>query len=107
MFIGIDWGGTKMEVIALDRDGATRARHRIATPVSGYDACIRAVQELVATAEQMAGETGTIGIGIPGSPNPRTGIVRNSNAVLLNGQPLGRDLSAALGREVRLANDAN
>lgn len=107
MFIGIDWGGTKMEVIALDRDGATRARHRIATPVSGYDACIRAVQELVATAEQMAGETGTIGIGIPGSPNPRTGMVRNSNAVLLNGQPLGRDLSAALGREVRLANDAN
>ena len=80
MFIGIDWGGTKMEVIALDRDGTTRARHRIATPTSGYDACIRAVQELVATAEQMAGEQGTIGIGIPGSPNPRTGIVRNSNA---------------------------
>ena len=107
MFIGIDWGGTKMEVIALDRDGTTRARHRIATPTSGYDACIRAVQELVAAAEQMAGETGTIGIGIPGSPNPRTGIVRNSNAVLLNGQPLGRDLGQALGREVRLANDAN
>ncbi|WP_275785420.1 ROK family protein [Pararhizobium gei] len=107
MFIGIDWGGTKMEVIALDRDGQTRARHRIATPTSGYEACIRAVQELVATAEQMAGETGTVGIGIPGSPNPRTGIVRNSNAVLLNGQPLGRDLGAALKREVRLANDAN
>jgi fructokinase len=107
MFIGIDWGGTKMEVIALDRDGTTRARHRIATPTSGYDACIRAVQELVATAEQSAGEQGSIGIGIPGSPNPRTGIVRNSNAVLLNGQPLGRDLRAALGRDVRLANDAN
>jgi fructokinase len=107
MLIGIDWGGTKMEVIALDRDGATRARHRIATPTSGYDACIRAVQELVAAAEQTAGDKGTIGIGIPGSPNPRTGIVRNSNAVLLNGRPLGRDLEDALGRPVRLANDAN
>jgi fructokinase len=107
MFIGIDWGGTKMEVIALDRDGSTRARHRIPTPTSGYDACISAVQELVAAAEQSAGESGSIGIGIPGSPNPRTGIVRNSNAVLLNGRPLGRDLEVALGRPVRLANDAN
>ncbi len=107
MFIGIDWGGTKMEVIALDRDGATRARHRIPTPTSGYDACLAAVQDLVAAAEQMAGETGSIGIGIPGSPNPRTGIVRNSNAVLLNGRPLGRDLESVLGRPVRLANDAN
>ena len=107
MFIGIDWGGTKMEVVALDRDGETRARHRIATPTSGYEDCIDAVLELVSTAETMAGAKGSIGIGIPGSPNPRTGIVRNSNAVLLNGRPLGRDLEAALGRPVRLANDAN
>lgn len=107
MFIGIDWGGTKMEVIALDRDGETRARHRVPTPTSGYEDCIRAVVELVASAESTAGERGSIGIGIPGSPNPRTGIVRNSNAVLINGKPLGRDLAAALGREVRLANDAN
>ena len=91
MFIGIDWGGTKMEVVALDRDGETRARHRIATPTSGYEDCIDAVLELVSTAETMAGAKGSIGIGIPGSPNPRTGIVRNSNAVLLNGRPLGRD----------------
>lgn len=107
MLIGIDWGGTKMEVIALDRDGETRARHRIATPTGGYDDCIRAVVDLVAAAEQTAGERGSIGIGIPGSPNPRTGIVRNSNAVLINGKPLGRDLETALGRPVRLANDAN
>ncbi|MGH6805535.1 MAG: ROK family protein, partial [Ensifer adhaerens] len=73
MFIGIDWGGTKMEVIALDRDGETRARHRVATPTSGYDDCIRAVLDLVAAAEKTAGEQGSIGIGIPGSPNPRTG----------------------------------
>ncbi|MBD9558387.1 MULTISPECIES: ROK family protein [Ensifer] len=107
MFIGIDWGGTKMEVIALGRDGETRARHRVSTPTSGYDDCIRAVLDLVAAAEQTAGEQGSIGIGIPGSPNPRTGIVRNSNAVLINGKPLGRDLETALGRPVRLANDAN
>lgn len=107
MFIGIDWGGTKMEVIALGRDGETRARHRIPTPVSGYDDCLRAVIELVTAAESMAGETGTVGIGIPGSPNPRSGLVRNSNAVLLNGRPLGRDIEVALGRPVRLANDAN
>jgi len=107
MFIGIDWGGTKMEVIALGRDGETRARHRVPTPTSGYDDCIRAVVDLVAAAEQMAGERGSIGVGIPGSPNPRTGIVRNSNAVLINGKPLGRDLEAAIDRPVRLANDAN
>ncbi len=63
--------------------------------------------DLVAAAEKTAGEQGSIGIGIPGSPNPRTGIVRNSNAVLINGKPLGRDLEQALGRKVRLANDAN
>ncbi|MCA1492737.1 ROK family protein [Sinorhizobium alkalisoli] len=107
MFIGIDWGGTKMEVIALGRDGGTRARHRVPTPTGGYDDCVRAVVDLVAAAEQTAGERGSIGIGIPGSPNPRTGIVRNSNAVLINGKSLGRDLEAALGRPVRLANDAN
>lgn len=107
MLIGIDWGGTKMEIVALGADGDIRARHRVATPTSGYDACIQAVLDLVEQAEQTAGERGTVGIGIPGSPNPRTGLVRNSNAVLLNGKPLAADLKAALGREVRLANDAN
>lgn len=107
MLIGIDWGGTKMEVIALGKDGGTRARHRIPTPTSGYQDCIRAVIELVNTAESIAGETGSVGIGIPGSPDPRSGLVRNSNAVLLNGRPLARDIEEALGRPVRLANDAN
>ncbi|OQP87007.1 fructokinase [Rhizobium rhizosphaerae] len=106
MRIGIDWGGTKMEVVALDAAGAVRARHRRETP-RDYAACIRTVQDLVALAEADAGERCTVGIGIPGSPNPRTGLVRNSNAVIINGKPLGRDLEAALGRPVRLANDAN
>lgn len=106
MHIGIDWGGTKMEVIGLDADGIELGRHRIATP-RDYDASIRAVAELVEHIERTTGRRGTVGIGLPGSPNPLTGRIRNSNAVWLNGQPLGRDLEAALGRPVRLANDGN
>ena len=106
MYIGIDWGGTKMEVVALDEAGALRARERVPTPTS-YDACLDAVRSLVLSAEVASGAAGSIGIGIPGSPNPRTGLVRNSNAVILNGRPLGRDLEALLSRPVRIANDAN
>ncbi|MGH6762221.1 MAG: ROK family protein [Phyllobacterium sp.] len=107
MFIGIDWGGTKMEVIALDREGRERARRRIDTPRNSYHDCIRAVVDLVAFAERETGEQGSVGIGVPGSPAPRTGIIRNANATLLNGRSLGSDIEAALGRPVRLANDAN
>lgn len=107
MYIGIDWGGTKMEVIALDRDGEIRARHRVPTPATSYADCLRAVVSLVGAAEDTAGQKGSIGIGIPGSPSPQSGLVRNSNAVLLNGKPLQADLEKALGRPVRLANDAN
>jgi fructokinase len=109
MYIGIDWGGTKMEVVALDEAGALKVRERVATPAS-YEACLQAVRSLVETAEAgfgAAGSVGSVGIGIPGSPNPRTGLVRNSNAVILNGRPLGRDLEDLLGRPVRIANDAN
>lgn len=108
MLIGIDWGGTKMEVIALDEaDGRELVRHRIATPREDYEGSIRAVQGLVAHAEAVTGRTGSIGIGLPGSPNPRTGLIRNANSWWLNGKPLGADLEAALGRPVRLANDGN
>lgn len=106
MFIGIDWGGTKMEAVALDEAGVLRSRERVATP-SSYEACLQAVRSLVLSAEKTAEASGSIGIGIPGSPNPRTGLVRNSNAVILNGRPLGEDLEALLGRPVRIANDAN
>jgi fructokinase len=107
MYIGIDWGGTKMEVIGLAKTGEELVRHRIATPREDYDGSIRAVQELVALAEARTGRSGSVGIGLPGSANPLTGLIRNSNAWWLNGRPLGRDLEAALGRPVRIANDGN
>lgn len=107
MLIGIDWGGTKMEVIGLDEAGTELVRYRIPTPREDYDGSIRAVQDLVAHAEAATGETGSVGLGIPGSPNPRTGLIRNANSWWLNGRPLAADLEAALGRPVRLANDGN
>jgi fructokinase len=107
MLIGIDWGGTKMEVIGLDHDGTELVRHRIPTPREDYKGSIRAVLDLVAHAEAEMGRVGQVGLGIPGSPNPKTGIIRNANSWWLNGQPLGRDLEEALGRPVRLSNDAN
>ena len=107
MLIGIDWGGTKMEAVGLSADGDLLARHRVATPKEGYEACIAAVAELVGRVEADAGRTGSVGIGIPGSPSPQTGLVRNANTTFLNGRPLGRDLERALGRPVRLTNDAN
>lgn len=107
MLIGIDWGGTKMEAVGLSADGKVLARRRIATPKAGYEACIAAVAELVALLETDTGQKGSVGIGIPGSPSPQTGLVRNANTTFLNGRPLGRDLEHALGRPVRLTNDAN
>jgi fructokinase len=107
MYIGIDWGGTKMEVIGLSGDGQELCRHRIVTPREDYRASIQAVCDLVGYARQATGLDGTVGIGLPGSPNPLTGLIRNSNAWWLNGQPLGRDIEAALGQPVRIANDGN
>ena len=108
MRIGIDLGGTKIEGIALDGDGAERARRRVATPVGDYDATVGAVAALVAELEGDAGASANgIGIGIPGAVSPATGLIKNANSTCLIGKPLGRDLEAALGRPVRLANDAN
>jgi fructokinase len=104
MRIGIDVGGTKIEGLALGRDGAERARHRVATPAA-YDAVLAAIRDLVARLEQEAGETGTVGVGTPGVLHPKRGVILNANLTCLNDQPLDRDLAAALGRAVRLAND--
>jgi fructokinase len=104
--IGVDVGGTKIEVAALDAFGAIALRRRIATPPD-YAGVIRAVAALVEQAERELGARGTVGIGIPGSLSPETGRVRGANSTWLNGGPLGEDLAAALEREVRLSNDAN
>ncbi|MBS8258850.1 ROK family protein [Roseibium polysiphoniae] len=107
MRLGIDWGGTKMEIIALDADGAELYRERVPTPRDDYDGCIEAVAALVSGAEAATGETGTLGLGIPGSISPASGLVKNANSTWMNGRPLDRDLEARLGRQVRIQNDAN
>ena len=108
MRIGIDLGGTKIEGIALDGDGTERVRLRVATPSGDYDGTVGAVATLVADLEAEAGAVADgIGVGIPGAVSPATGLIKNANSTWLIGKPLGRDLEAALGRPVRLANDAN
>ncbi|RAK50830.1 ROK family protein [Phenylobacterium deserti] len=104
--IGVDFGGTKIEAAALAPDGAFLSRVRAPNPGS-YDAAIRAVRELVEEAEGQAGGQGTVGVGAPGSVSPRTGLIRNANSTYLNGRRFREDLETALGRPIRLANDAN
>jgi fructokinase len=104
--IGIDLGGTKIEVAALDRDGTLRLRRRIPTPPA-YEPAIAAMADLVRGIERDLGGHGSVGIGIPGVISPATGLVKNANSVMLNGHPLDADIGAALGREVRVENDAN
>ena len=107
MRIGIDLGGTKIEGVALADDGRELARRRVAAPRGNYHATIHAVIALVTAIEQEAGSRGSVGIGIPGTISPATGLVKNANSTWLIGHPLDRDLSRALDRDVRLANDAN
>lgn len=108
MRIGVDFGGTKIEAAALTPDGAFAARLREPNPGS-YDAAIDIVARLIARVETEAGATpgGPVGLAIPGSPSPHTGLIRNANSTWLNGRPFAADLEAALGRPVRLANDAD
>ncbi len=104
--IGVDLGGTKIEIAALDRDGGMLIRHRIPTP-PGYDATLAGIASLVREAEAQIGTSASVGIGIPGVISPATGLVKNANSIALNGHTFDRDISAMLGREVRVANDAN
>jgi fructokinase len=105
--IGVDFGGTKIEAIAIDGKGVERARRRIDTPREYYEASVRAVAGLVAAIEREVGESGTVGVGIPGAVSPATGVIKNANSTWLIGRPLHLDLERALGRPVRVANDAN
>jgi fructokinase len=107
MRIGVDFGGTKIEAIAIDAAGRELGRHRIPTPRHDYDGSIRAVVGLVERLERETGGSGSVGVAIPGTISRVTGLVKNANSVWLNGRPLDRDLVGALGRPVRCANDAN
>lgn len=107
MRIGIDLGGTKISVIALDTGGSTLFEKRIKTPRNDYGGTISAMRDLVSLTEASTAQSGTVGIGIPGSISPRTGLVQNANSIWLNEKPFEDDLSKALKRDIRLANDAN
>jgi len=107
MRLGIDVGGTKIEIIALDNAGRELLRRRVPTPQGQYDETVRAIRDLVVGAETDLGMQGTVGVAIPGTISPRTGLVKNANSTRLIGHPLDKDLATALGREVRMANDAN
>ncbi|RVT92074.1 ROK family protein [Rhodovarius crocodyli] len=106
MRIGIDLGGTKIEVVALAEAGHALLRRRVPTPRS-YNGVLDAIRFLVDGAEEELGASGTVGVGIPGSLSPATGLVRGANSTWLNGGRLEEDLSRALGRPVRISNDAN
>jgi fructokinase len=105
--IGIDLGGTKIEALAIDHYGAELGRYRVDTPRDDYKATIDAMVGLVRRLESETGRTGTVGAGIPGTISGMTGLVKNANSTWLNGRPLHKDFSSAMGREVRIANDAN
>ncbi len=107
MRIGVDLGGTKIEIIALADDGRELLRRREATPRNDYRATLRAITDLVTGVEADVGQRGCVGVATPGAPSPGTGRIKNSNSVCLNGQLFKQDLEALLERKVRVANDAN
>lgn len=106
MRIGIDFGGTKIEAAAIGDDGAWLSRERVPTP-DNYEDAVRAVAALVARTEETVGRAVSIGMGMPGSISPRTGVMRNANTTYLNGRAFREDLRAALGRDLHMQNDAN
>jgi fructokinase len=106
MRIGVDLGGTKIEAIAMQgRD--TLLRRRIPTPRGDYDATLHAIADLILAIQRETGESGTVGVGIPGTVSPATGLVKNANSTWLIGKPFNVDLARAIGQAVRVTNDAN
>jgi len=104
--IGVDFGGTKIEAAALDGEGQIVERLREANPGS-YDAALAVLRSLIDRVEAKVGAATSVGVGLPGSVSPKTGVARNANTTWLNGRPFREDLAKALGRPVRVANDAN
>lgn len=107
MKLGIDLGGTKIEIIALDDEGGELLRRRVPTPQGDYSGTLRAIAALVHQVEAALGQAGTVGIGTPGAISRATGLLKNSNSVHLNGQPIVQDLESLLQRKLRISNDAN
>jgi len=107
MRLGIDLGGTKIEIIALDDVGKVLMRERIETPQGDYPGILAAIAGLVNSAETQLGPAKSVGIGTPGALSRATGRMKNSNSTCLNGRPLLDDLRTRLGRDLRIANDAN
>ena len=106
--IGLDLGGTKTEGIVMDEAGKILLRERLPTPqTDGYDAILQSIYTLVRDLEKKTGQACHVGIGTPGAISARTGHLKNSNTVCLNGKPIQQDLEKILGRPIRIANDAN
>jgi fructokinase len=107
MLIGIDWGGTKIEGIAITNEGQEIIRLREKTPRHDYHGCIQVIARLVNRIEQETGQSCPVGIGIPGSLEPKSRLGKGASSTWLLGRPVERDLRAALGREIRVENDAD
>ncbi|MDQ6971954.1 MAG: ROK family protein [Mariprofundaceae bacterium] len=107
MRFGIDLGGSKTELIALDKDGAELLRLRRPSPAGDYQATLHVMADLVAQAEAQLACSASVGIGTPGAISSKTGRMKNCNSTCLNDQPLQQDIQTLLRREVRLSNDAN
>ena len=107
MRMGIDLGGTKIEIIALDDSGNELLRRRVPTPSGNYAAILQTIAALVHDAEAELGQRGSLGIGTPGALSKATGLLKNSNSMALNGQPILQDLETLLQRKVAISNDAN
>jgi fructokinase len=107
MRLGVDLGGTKIEILALNDKGEELLCKRVATPKDDYPATLQSISELVHSTETELGESGTVGIGTPGALSPASGLLRNCNSTWLNNQPFKQDMEALLGREIRMSNDAN
>jgi len=107
MRLGVDLGGTKIEIIALDDNGRELLRRRVPTPQGNYYEILQAIAQLVRDAEAELGQRGSIGIGTPGALSRASGRLKNSNSVVLNSQPILQDLEALLQRKIKISNDAN
>lgn len=107
MLIGIDWGGTKIEGVAMREDGVELLRLREPTPRHDYFGCIKVVKNVIEKLEQQTGQCGSIGIGIPGSLEPVSRLGKGASSTWLLGRPVEKDLLQAIGREIKVENDAD